>query len=246
MSGLASAGLSPPPACSQACKFIDEHLAIKTSTLPKETLVNCAKTSMSSKITGVEDNFFAQMVVAAITAVKSTDDTGKVKYPVKAINVLKAHGKGARESVMLDGYALNMARAAQGMPRRVLKARIACLDMNLQKARMMMGVQVSALVHDTNKLVIGGLSLRRACAQSHAHTHTHTHAHAHTYTRACTHTHAHTHARSYLKSWQAKAKTRLRSQPRYRLVCTGVPPPKVCPCGDLTGSGRDLAWFSGV
>ena len=26
---------------------------------------------------------------------------------------------------------------------------------------------------------------------------------------------------------------RLRSQPRYRLVCTGVPPPKVCPCGDL-------------
>ena len=38
----------------------------------------------------------------------------------------------------------------------------------------------------------------------------------------------------------------LRSQPRYRLVCTGVPPPKVCPCGDLTGSGRDLAWFSGV
>ena len=32
----------------------------------------------------------------------------------------------------------------------------------------------------------------------------------------------------------------------YRLVCTGKPPPQVCPCGDLTGSGRDLAWFSGV
>ena len=30
------------------------------------------------------------------------------------------------------------------------------------------------------------------------------------------------------------------------VVCTGVPPPKVCPCGDLTGSGRDLAWLSGV
>ena len=23
-------------------------------------------------------------------------------------------------------------------------------------------------------------------------------------------------------------------------------PEPVCPCGDLTGSGRDLAWFSGV
>ena len=30
----------------------------------------------------------------------------------------------------------------QGMPKRVMGARIACLDMNLQKARMHMGVQV--------------------------------------------------------------------------------------------------------
>ena len=36
------------------------------------------------------------------------------------------------------------------MPQRVTKARIACLDMNLQKARMMMGVQV--LVNDPNEL----------------------------------------------------------------------------------------------
>ena len=32
--------------------------------------------------------------------------------------------------------------AAQGMPKRVAGARIACLDMNLQKARLAMGVQV--------------------------------------------------------------------------------------------------------
>jgi len=36
------------------------------------------------------------------------------------------------------------------MPRRVTKAKIACLDMNLQKARMMMGVQV--LVNDPKEL----------------------------------------------------------------------------------------------
>lgn len=39
---------------------------------------------------------------------------------------------------------------AQGMPRRVAKAKVACLDMNLQKARMMMGVQV--LVNDPKEL----------------------------------------------------------------------------------------------
>ncbi len=71
-------------------------------------------------------------------------------YPVRAINVLKAHGGSAHESRLLPGYALNMGRAAQGMPKRVTNARIALLDMNLQKARMQMGIQV--LVTDPHEL----------------------------------------------------------------------------------------------
>ena len=80
-----------------------------------------------------------------LQSVKTTGSNGKTVYPVSAINVLKAHGKSARESALLNGYALNMGRASQGMPKRVAYAKIACLDMNLQKARMHMGIQVIKL-----------------------------------------------------------------------------------------------------
>ena len=49
---------------------------------------------------------------------------------------LKAHGKSAGESFLMNGYALNTGRAAQGMPLKVSPAKIACLDFNLQKTKM--------------------------------------------------------------------------------------------------------------
>ncbi|KAL4428049.1 hypothetical protein ABPG75_002138 [Micractinium tetrahymenae] len=138
-------------AMREACKYLQERLAIPTSALGAETLMAAAKTAMSSKIVGADSDFFGRLVVDAVTAVRSEDEfTGRVRYPVSAINILKAHGKSARDSRMLDGYALNLGRAAQGMPKSVKKVRIACLDMNLQKARMLFGVQV--LVTDPKEL----------------------------------------------------------------------------------------------
>ena len=53
--------------CSlQACKYIEEHLSIDTASLGKETLLNAAKTAMSSKIVDSESDFFATMVVDAV------------------------------------------------------------------------------------------------------------------------------------------------------------------------------------
>jgi T-complex protein 1 subunit alpha len=64
----------------QACKFIEENLAIKVDTLGKEALINCAKTAMSSKIIGgADEDFFAKMAVDAMLAVKTTTPEGKAR-----------------------------------------------------------------------------------------------------------------------------------------------------------------------
>mmetsp|Transcript_35036 Transcript_35036/g.26142 ORF Transcript_35036/g.26142 Transcript_35036/m.26142 type:complete len:204 (-) Transcript_35036:932-1543(-) len=123
-------------ALRESVKFIQNNQAIKVDSLGKDALINAVKTSMSSKLLSSESEFFGEMVVTAMSRVKTVNHAGETRYPVKAVHILKTHGKSSRESILIDGYALNQGRSAQGMPMRVEKARIACIDFNLNKFRL--------------------------------------------------------------------------------------------------------------
>ena len=104
-------------ALKEIIKYIKEHLTVKIDNMGNDSqetsLINAAKTSMSSKIIGAESNFFAEMAVKAMQSVKMTNVMGETKYPVKNINILKVHGKSSKESILVNGYALEASRASQ-------------------------------------------------------------------------------------------------------------------------------------
>ncbi|KXN68444.1 T-complex protein 1 subunit alpha [Conidiobolus coronatus NRRL 28638] len=137
-------------ASKEACKFIADQMTAKVDKLGRESLINVSKTTLSSKILSNDSDFFSNIAVDAVEAIKTTGHRGEIRCPIQAINILKAHGKSATESQFIKGYALNCTVASQAMKKNITNAKIACLDINLQKAKMHMGVNI--VIDDPDQL----------------------------------------------------------------------------------------------
>ena len=66
-------------AMREAVKYIQKTMAIPTDSLGKDTMLNAAKTAMSSKIIGADSDFFARLVVDAVMAIKTVDAIGNYR-----------------------------------------------------------------------------------------------------------------------------------------------------------------------
>ena len=142
-------------ALKHAIALLKDKYVVHHTTLTDEHLLQAARTSMSSKLIGggggsssSSSDIFARIAVDAARAVQNPE-SGKV--PLAAIHVLKAHGGGAVDDVELvpKGFCVAATVAAQGMPVSIDGAsstdgtiKIACLDMNLQRHRMGLGVSL--------------------------------------------------------------------------------------------------------
>lgn len=130
-------------ACKEVVKYIKRELSVSTDQLGTSALMSTATTAMSSKIIGADPEFFGKMVVDAITRVRIVNSKGAIRYPVKAVKVLKCHGKSMAESLYVEGFALNCTVGTRAMPLRVSDAKIACLDFDLTKHKMHHGVKLT-------------------------------------------------------------------------------------------------------
>lgn len=128
-------------AMQEAVKFI-RSIVIHTEGLGRSVLEQAAATCISSKVIGGEDSaFFAKLAVDTMLKVKRIVD-GKPKYPVNAVTVLKAFGKSSKESVLVDGCAVNCVIASEQMPKEINGCKVALLDFGLMKEKMRAGVQL--------------------------------------------------------------------------------------------------------
>jgi len=115
-----------------------------------KSLLNAAKTSLSSKISGINAKKFSLMALQAVKSVQVNEkNRGKLQCQIKAINIIKIVGNSLNKSKLVDGYAINNSRVSLLMS-KISPARIIFLNFDLKRTKMPLGIQIES--SDSNQI----------------------------------------------------------------------------------------------
>ncbi|MCH8908959.1 MAG: thermosome subunit, partial [Candidatus Heimdallarchaeota archaeon] len=113
----------------EAIRLLDE-VAVEVQIDDRETLLNIAKTSMSSKIVAFEKEDIAEIIVNAALGVF---DNGKVD--LDDISIVKKQGESLKETKLIEGLILDKEVVHSDMPKSVKDAKVLLLNVALETVK---------------------------------------------------------------------------------------------------------------
>ena len=142
-------------AMCHSCFLLKNKLSISSKQLTLRTLLNAAKTSLASKISGVNSKKFSVLSLQAVRSVQISElNRVKVYCQVKAIDFVKIEGSGINRSRLFDGYVLKNQKTATSYPSHVSPVRILCINQDLKRLANKIGVQVeSKKIEEIHKII---------------------------------------------------------------------------------------------
>jgi T-complex protein 1 subunit alpha len=130
-------------AMCHCCSLIRETLCIPLNKIDSRILLNTAKTSISSKISGFNSKKFASIALRAVKSVQVIEKGGeKRKCQIKAINFVKIHGNSINSSCLFDGCIIETQRACLMMSKYISPLKIICLNFDLKISKPKMGILI--------------------------------------------------------------------------------------------------------
>ncbi len=163
-------------AMCHSCFLLKNKLSVSSKSTNLKTLFNIARTSLSSKISGVNSKKFALMAVQAVNSVQiSGKNRGKINCQIRAIDFVKIKGCGMNKSKLVDGYVLKTQKTSTSYPMQVSPVRILFINQDIRRLSNKIGTQVDSnsinnvhnivkkeldyLVHLTNQIILTGANL---------------------------------------------------------------------------------------
>nr|UXY87132.1 T-complex protein 1 alpha SU [Cryptomonas sp.] len=128
-------------AMCHSCSLIREKLCIPLNCINIKTLLNTAKTSLSSKISGFNSKKFAILALQAVKSVQILEKKGEKKScQIRAINFVKIHGNTINASCLFEGCMIEHQKASIMMANLLSPVKVICLGFDLKILKPRLGI----------------------------------------------------------------------------------------------------------